>query len=196
MRPKRSVCRGGKWRITPAASMRCRAPFCWRARAGKWSARPQRKGGAGRRVNWPRRKVAPEQPYVAPRTAKIHTLITLGVRHHEKPRVSKPRKRLRVGSIPIARSTFRCLTCPCVVLGGGSAYRQFPQPRLCCNRSFDRMRRGERRGEDFGAVTAPLVIGRESDKDRRSQVSTLFGVCFCSVERSNGTDFHPHNVDI
>src|SRR6266403_4401738 len=97
MRPKRSVCRGGKWRITPAASMRCRAPFCWRARAGKWSARPQRKGGAGRRVNWPRRKVAPEQPYVAPRTAKIHTLITFGVRHHEKPRVSKPRKRLPCG---------------------------------------------------------------------------------------------------
>ncbi len=27
----------------------------------------------------------------------------------------------------IARSTFRCLACPCVVLGGGSAYRPVPK---------------------------------------------------------------------
>jgi hypothetical protein len=31
-----------------------------------------------------------------------------------------------VGSIPIARSTFRRLPCPCVALGGGSAYRPLP----------------------------------------------------------------------
>jgi hypothetical protein len=64
----------------------CRAPSRWRARAGKWSARQRRKGAAGRRLNWPRRKVAPEQrpthPYVAPlvfkprknRSAKGQTL--------------------------------------------------------------------------------------------------------------------------
>jgi hypothetical protein len=100
MRPKRSDCRGGKWRITPAASMRCRAPSCWRARAGKWSARPRRKGAAGR-VNWPRRKVAPEQrpthPYVAPHTAKIHTPITLEIRHRAKLLVFKPRRRRPCG---------------------------------------------------------------------------------------------------
>src|SRR5216684_760978 len=32
----------------------------------------------------------------------------------------------RVGSISIARSTFRCLACPCVVLGRGSAHRPVP----------------------------------------------------------------------
>ncbi len=31
-----------------------------------------------------------------------------------------------VGSIPIARSTFRCLACPCVVLGRDLAYRPVP----------------------------------------------------------------------
>ena len=43
------------------------------------------------RVNWPRQKVAhkqrPTHPYVAPHTAKIHTLITLGIRHRNKPLV-------------------------------------------------------------------------------------------------------------
>jgi hypothetical protein len=32
----------------------------------------------------------------------------------------------RVGSIPIARSTFRCLACACVVLGRGSVHRPVP----------------------------------------------------------------------
>src|SRR6266850_4002743 len=31
-----------------------------------------------------------------------------------------------LGSIPIARSTFRCLACPSVVLGRDSAYRPVP----------------------------------------------------------------------
>jgi hypothetical protein len=33
-------------------------------------------------------------PYVAPHTSKIHTLITLGIRHRVKVLVSKPRKPL------------------------------------------------------------------------------------------------------
>jgi hypothetical protein len=65
-------------------------------------------------------------PYVVPHTAKIHTLITLGIRDRAKPLVFKPRKRRRVGSIPIARSTFRCLAAPCVVLGRELAYRPVP----------------------------------------------------------------------
>ena len=36
-------------------------------------------------------------PYVAPHTAKIHTLITLGIRHRTKPLVLKDRKRLPRG---------------------------------------------------------------------------------------------------
>ena len=36
----------------------------------------------------------------------------------------------RVGSIPIARSTFRCLACPCVALGRGSAHRPVPTVRF------------------------------------------------------------------
>jgi hypothetical protein len=35
----------------------------------------------------------------------------------QKPLVSSLGAAARVGSIPIARSTFRCLACPCVVLG-------------------------------------------------------------------------------
>ena len=94
-------CSRRKWRITPAASMRCRAPSCWHARVGKWSARPRRKGGGRGCVNWHRRKVAPEQrpthPYVAPHTAKIHTLITLGVSILPKPLVLEGLKRLPRG---------------------------------------------------------------------------------------------------
>ena len=100
MRPKRSGCRGDKWRITLAASMRCRAPSCWHARAGKWNAMPRRKWPQGR-VNWPWRKVEPEQrpthPYVAPHTSKIHTLITLGIRHRNNPLVFKAWQRLPRG---------------------------------------------------------------------------------------------------
>ena len=44
---------------------------------------------------------------MAPHTAKIHTLITLGIRHRAKPLVFKPQNPPRVGSIPIARSTLR-----------------------------------------------------------------------------------------
>jgi hypothetical protein len=48
----------------------------------------------------------------------------------------------RVGSIPIARSTFRCLACPCVALGRDLAYRPVPtvstrlQPFLRSNASI------------------------------------------------------------
>jgi hypothetical protein len=56
-------------------------------------------------------------PYVAPRTAKIHTPITLEYRRNGKHRVFPLQRRRPCGSIPIARSTFRCLACPCVVLG-------------------------------------------------------------------------------
>jgi hypothetical protein len=52
-------------------------------------------------------------PYVAPHTAKIHTLITLGISIRRKPLVLWFRQHLPLGSIPIARSTFRCLACPC-----------------------------------------------------------------------------------
>jgi hypothetical protein len=38
----------------------------------------------------------------------------------------KPATSFRVGSIPIARSTFCCLACPSVVLGRGSAHRPIP----------------------------------------------------------------------
>src|ERR1700688_530550 len=33
---------------------------------------------------------------------------------------------VRLGSIPIARAIFRCLACPCVVLGRDLAYRPVP----------------------------------------------------------------------
>jgi len=46
-----------------------------------------------------------------------------------------------LGSIPIARSTFRCLACPSVVLGRDSAYRPVPTVRRGYNRSCDRKRR-------------------------------------------------------
>jgi hypothetical protein len=61
---------------------------------------PRRKWPQGR-VNWPWRKVEPEQrpthPYVAPHTSKIHTLITLGIRHSTKSLVSKAWKVLPCG---------------------------------------------------------------------------------------------------
>jgi hypothetical protein len=44
-------------------------------------------------------------PYVAPDITKIHTFITLGIRHRAKPLVFKVRKGLPRGLIPIARST-------------------------------------------------------------------------------------------
>jgi len=44
-------------------------------------------------------------PYVALHTAKIHTLITLGLSNRTKPLVLKAQSRFPVGSIPIARST-------------------------------------------------------------------------------------------
>jgi len=103
---------GGKWRIyaSGGAEVRERSAGVQGA-AEKWSASRQRKGGAGRRVNGldeSNRARRTEQPYVPHRTAKLHTLIQYGVRHHEKPRVSKTRKRSTVwGSIPIARLHFR-----------------------------------------------------------------------------------------
>jgi hypothetical protein len=54
-----------------------------------------------------------------------------------------------VGSIPIARSTFRCLACPCVVLGRSSVHRPVPTHSLdaaavhlieCVDRSHGRVR--------------------------------------------------------
>jgi hypothetical protein len=57
--------------------------------------------GAAGRVNWPRRKVAPEQrpthPYVVPHTTKIHTPITLGICHRAKLPDFKPRRRRPCG---------------------------------------------------------------------------------------------------
>jgi hypothetical protein len=46
-------------------------------------------------------------------------------------------KDVRLGSIPIARSTFRCLACPYVALGRYLAYRPVPTA------SVDRMRRSD-----------------------------------------------------
>jgi hypothetical protein len=46
-------------------------------------------------------------PYVAPHTAKIHTLITLGIRVRTDPHVSRPGTAFPLGSIPIARSTLK-----------------------------------------------------------------------------------------
>ena len=39
---------------------------------------------------------------------------------------SRPERAARVGSIPIARSTFRCLPSPCVAPGRDLAYRPVP----------------------------------------------------------------------
>jgi hypothetical protein len=46
-------------------------------------------------------------PYVAPHTAKIHTLITLGIRRRIKPLALRARMNRPCGFIPIARSTSR-----------------------------------------------------------------------------------------
>jgi hypothetical protein len=48
-------------------------------------------------------------PYVAPHTAKIHTLITLGISTRTKPHVLKTGRAARVGSIAIARSTLEAM---------------------------------------------------------------------------------------
>jgi hypothetical protein len=65
-------------------------------------------------------------PYVAPRTAKIHTPVTLECLGDAKPYVFRVRKRARVGSIPIARSTFPWLTLAYVVLGRAPALFSVP----------------------------------------------------------------------
>src|SRR5580698_6960333 len=152
MRPKRSGCPGGKWRITPAASMRCRAPSCWHARVGKWSARPRRKGGGRGCVNWHRRKVAPEQrpthPYVAPHTAKIHTLITLGVSILRKPLVLKARQRLPRGFDSHRPLHFWwpgvSLRCPRTRFSASRSSHSLDAattvPLIECDRSLDRVR--------------------------------------------------------
>jgi hypothetical protein len=49
---------------------------------------------------------------------------------------SSPGSGARVGSIPIARSTFRCLACPCVVLGRARAYCPILTSRCGYNRPF------------------------------------------------------------
>jgi len=46
-------------------------------------------------------------PYFVPHTSKIHTPFTLGISDRAKPLVFSFRQRLRVGSIPIARSILR-----------------------------------------------------------------------------------------
>jgi hypothetical protein len=60
---------------------------------------------------------SPMYPYMALDTTKFHTPITLGVRFVPNRLFSSYEGAARVGSIPIARSTFRCLVSPCVVPG-------------------------------------------------------------------------------
>src|ERR1700722_16119277 len=55
-------------------------------------------------------------PYVAPHTAKIHTLITLGIRHRAKALVFQLGKHRPCG-FDSHRPLHFCLVCPCLVLG-------------------------------------------------------------------------------
>jgi hypothetical protein len=67
-------------------------------------------------------------PYVAPHTSKIHTLITLGIRHRNKPLVLKARQRL-----PRGFDSHRQLHSKARLGYGGDA----PKPKLM-NASDDR----------------------------------------------------------
>ncbi len=83
-------------------------------------------------------------PYVAPHTAKIHTLITLGIRLFSQSACSSRvrMRRPRLGSIPIARSTFRCLASLCVASARDLAERPVSHSLdMWPNRSLDRMLR-------------------------------------------------------
>jgi hypothetical protein len=101
-----------------------------------------------------------------------------------------------VGSIPIARSTFRCLACPCVALARDLAYRPVPTvstglqpfPLIeCVEVAY---------GRGFWSRHGPLVIGRESAKIVALRFPRFSACISVRSERSNGTNFHPHNADI
>src|SRR5450631_224575 len=77
-------------------------------------------------------------PYVAPHTAKIHTLITLGIRRLTKLLVLKARKHFPCGfdahrplHFSLSGVLLRCPTTPQPIV-------QFPQYRRGDDRSFDR----------------------------------------------------------
>ena len=80
----------------------------------------------------------PTQPYVAPHTAKIHTLITLGIRNRTKQLILSVRKRRPCGfdshrplHFSLSGVLLRCPTTPQPIV-------QFPQYRRGDDRSFDR----------------------------------------------------------
>jgi hypothetical protein len=135
-------------------------------------------------------------PYVAPHTAKIHTLITLGIRHRAKPLVFKSQKRP-----PRGFDSHRPLH---FSLPGVSP--RCPRPRLRLSLSSHSL---------DAATTVPLiecvevsvwarilvpslpvVIGRESAKIVALRFPHFSACNSVRSGRSNGTDFHPHNVDI
>ena len=79
------------------------------------------------------------------------------------------RRSVRLGSIPIARSTFRCLACPCVALGRCSSHR--PVPTVSTRLQFLRS------NVDPHSVEGVLdgLIGPSSDPSADNRDRLLFG---------------------
>src|ERR1700734_2181823 len=101
MRPKLSGCRGGK--VAYYASGAHEVPRTVLRACKGWEVERSRRGVRGCRAA---RELAstqvaleprPTHPYVAPHTAKFHTLTTLGIRNRTKPLVRKARKRRPCG---------------------------------------------------------------------------------------------------
>ena len=72
------------------------------------------------------RGVVSRSPTLSLTTRKFARQSHAGFSESRKAIFYRLRRAARLGSIPIARSTFRCLACPCVVLGRGSRYRPVP----------------------------------------------------------------------